>query len=350
MAAEGAVTATGRAPAALPYQPSWIDRLTQAIDRLPISPWAFYALLLVALVLFVNVVNWVGGLYAPGTFDLLQSGVAVYPVYMLAMVHYLNQVAGSKLTAFRPALDLGEREYQRLRTQLTTLPAREGALAGLAGVAFVALLYGSEVVGAGTQTLPAPVLIGRFLLGAFTFALLAGLIYHTIHQLRLVSRIHDMASRIDLFEPAPLYAFSNLTARTGIGLFALTVYSYLIDPRIDVVGVGLTVLVLVVAVAAFVVPLDGMHHRIVVQKEDLQAEAGRRLKAMLVQLHRSVDERDLTQSDELNKTIESLQMEREAIGQMPTWPWEPGTPRLFASALLVPLVLWLIIRVLERFV
>jgi hypothetical protein len=350
MAAEGAVTRTGRAQADLPYRPSWVDYLIHAIDRLPIPAWAFYVLLLAGLLLFVNAVDWIGGLYRPGTINPAQSGYAVYIVYMLAMMHYLNRVARSKLAAFRPALDMDEPAYLRLRHQLTTLPAREAALAGLVGLGFVVFLYASEVPGSGMATMSPAFLVGRFLIEGSTFALLAVLIYHTIHQLRLVSRIHAMASRIDLFEPAPLYAFSHLTARTGIGLVVLTVFSFIVDPSINVLGVALTALVLVVAAGAFVLPLEGMHSRIVVEKYRLQLEANRRMKATLSQLHRSVDEGDLSRADGLNKTLESLQLERDAIAKMPTWPWEPGTLRGFSAALLVPIVLWLIIRGLERFV
>lgn len=347
MAAEGAASASGLAASDLPRL-SWIDRLTRAIDRLPIPPWATYGLLVLGLALVANALNWIGGLAPPGTLDPLESGFAVYGPFMLAMVHYLNGVADAKLAAFRPALDLSPPEYERLRHELTALPAREGALAGLAGVAFIASLYVLELPGGAP--LPPAFVVGRFLIEGTTFALLAVLIYHTIHQLRLVSRIHALASHIDLFEPAPLYAFSHLTARTGIGLVVLTAYSFLIDPSINVLAVALTALVLVTAAAAFVLPLHGMHQRIVSEKERLQLEANRRLKTTLARLHQSVDERDLSNSDALNKTLESLQLERDAIARMPTWPWEPGTLRAFASALLIPVVIWLIIRALERFV
>jgi hypothetical protein len=350
MAAEGAVSATGRASAELPYRASWVDYLTRAIDRLPIPAWASYGVALVAVALLVNVVNWIGGLYPLGTFNAPESGYAVYGVYMLALVHYLNRIAGSKIAAFRPALDVSADEYQRLQHDLTTLPPKEAALAGLAGSAFVAFLYALELPGADTGTVSPAFLVSRFLIEGITFALLGVLIYHTIHQLGLVSRIHALASRIDLFDSAPLYAFSHLTARTGIGLVVLTAYSFLIDPRINVVGVGLAALVLVVAAAAFVLPLEGMHRRIVVEKERLQFQVDQRLKAALTELHQSVDERDLSVSDALNKMLGSLQLEREILARMPTWPWQPATLRGFISALLVPIVLWLIIRVLEGFV
>jgi len=88
----------------------------------------------------------------------------------------------------------------------------------------------------------------------------------------------------------------------------------------------------------------------VVEKEGLQLQADRRFKATLADLHRSVDERDLSVADGLNKTLASLQLEREALARIPTWPWQAATLRAFLSALLVPIVIWLIIRALERFV
>jgi hypothetical protein len=350
MAAEGAVSATGKASPDLPYPASWVDGLTHAIDRLPVPAWACYLLFLAGVGLFINGVNWIAGHYPPGTFHPTESGYAVYGVYMLALVHYLNGVAGSKIESFRPALDLDAVEYERLRYELTTLPARPGALTGLAGFAIVAVLYAVDPPGAGIDTLHAAVLVGRFVVEGFTISLLAVLIYHTIHQLRLVSRIYALASRIDLFEPAPLYAFSNLTARTGIGLVLLIAYGFLIDPSINVEAVVLTGPLLVVAASAFVLPLRGMHQRLVVEKEGLQLQADRRFKATLADLHRSVDERDLSVADGLNKTLTSLQLEREALARIPTWPWQAATLRAFLSALLVPIVIWLIIRALERFV
>jgi len=350
MAAEGPVGSIGRASGDLPHRSSWIDGLIRTIDRLPIPAWAFYLLLLAGVGFGINGILWIGGDYPPGQFQPAESGYAGYSVYMLALMHYLNGVAGAKIESFRPALGRSAPEYERLRYELTTLPARQAALAGLAGVTITAVLFAIDQLDAAADTLHPAVLAGRFVVEGLTLGLLAVLIYHTMHQLALVSRIHALASRIDLFDPAPLYAFSNLTARTGIGLVLLVAYGFLIDPVINVVAVVLTGLVLGVAAAAFVLPLRGMHDRIVVEKERLQLQADSRFKATLADLHRSVDERDLSVADGLNKTLASLQLEREALARIPTWPWQAATFRGFVSALLVPLVLWLIIRGLERFV
>ena len=348
MAAQDAVAPTGREPAAILYSPSWVDHLTHGIARLAGPAWGGYLLLLVGLVILINALNWIGGRYPAPTLDPLQSAYAVYAVYMLALIQHLNGVAGSAIASFRPALEVNASEYQRIRSELTSLPAREGALAGLAGLAFVGIMYVADLPDA--STLHPAVLIGTLAVEAFTIAVFAVLIYHTVHQLRLVSRIHALASRIDLFDPPTLHAFSTLTARTGIGLVLLLTYSYLIDPSIDPVGAAMTGVVVVVAAAAFVLPLEGMHRRIVVEKERLQREADRRLQATFAELHRSVDEHDLSLSDGLNKTLLSLQSERETLARIAAWPWQPGTLRAVVTALVVPIVLWLIFRALDRFV
>lgn len=46
--------------------------------------------------------------------------------------------------------------------------------------------------------------------------------------------------------------------------------------------------------------------------------------------------------------IAALMRERELIKSVSTWPWDPRMIRGFASALLLPVFLWLITRLLER--
>ena len=78
-------------------------------------------------------------------------------------------------------------------------------------------------------------------------------------------------------------------------------------------------------------PLRGVHLRIVSEKQRLQLQADRSFKAGWAELHRSVAERYLSVADGLNKTLASLQLEREALARIPTWPWQPATLRAFVS-------------------
>ena len=56
----------------------------------------------------------------------------------------------------------------------------------------------------------------------------------------------------------------------------------------------------------FVIPLLGMHRRLAAAKLRLQGAAEERLKAILGELNRDVDARDLARADALQKTLTSL--------------------------------------------
>ena len=52
---------------------------------------------------------------------------------------------------------------------------------------------------------------------------------------------------------------------------------------------------------------------------------------------------------DLNMAIASLEIEQKALSRIPTWPWQPETVRLLATALLLPLVLLLAQVILQFF-
>ena len=47
--------------------------------------------------------------------------------------------------------------------------------------------------------------------------------------------------------------------------------------------------------------------------------------------------------------INTLFTMRERLEKVPTWPWRPGTPRNFASAVLLPLLIWAVQQAAGRF-
>ncbi len=70
-------------------------------------------------------------------------------------------------------------------------------------------------------------------------------------------------------------------------------------------------------------------------------------RAALAELHERVDSGDLQGVEDLNSAIASLEIERQALSRIPTWPWQPETVRLLATALVLPLVLLLAQVVLQ---
>jgi hypothetical protein len=93
-----------------------------------------------------------------------------------------------------------------------------------------------------------------------------------------------------------------------------------------------------------------MHGRLVAEKDRLHAEGEARLKLLLGQLNGDIDTGDLGRSDALNKTIASMLQQREVLAKLPTWPWSTSTLRGFMTAILLPIVLFLIQRFLSQVV
>jgi hypothetical protein len=101
------------------YSPSWIDRFTAWLDRLPFPCWLSYLGLWLALLLPYSAVKWWDSAYPLGIFNgfhLLLTGTSVYG---LALMHYLDRNAGAALAAFRPVLTVDAQGYAALLYRLT---------------------------------------------------------------------------------------------------------------------------------------------------------------------------------------------------------------------------------------
>lgn len=107
-------------------------------------------------------------------------------------------------------------------------------------------------------------------------------------------------------------------------------------------GVGL------VAVVAFTWPLLGVHQLLSAEKEREQGAVAQRMALAIAELRRRVDAGDLEGIERLQSAMESLVIAEKTLDKIPTWPWHPGAAREMGAALLLPVILWLITRLLER--
>jgi hypothetical protein len=338
------------------YPPSWVDRLTDRIDALPGPAWVPYVVAFVAVAVVTNAVAWAEGFVPLGTLSPYLNSLAVYLVGGYAAIHYLDAAAMRAWATFRPALRIADDEADRVAYALTTMPARPTlgwTILGIGvAVAYAAGQYGAplDLAGEPIDLAGEPLTLGVVTaFGLVSFAGFAATIYHTLHQLRLIGRLHGYIDRIDLLNTDPLHAFSGVTAMTGGILLAFVYISLLTDPA-TLTNPALVVpflFVVPLAVACFVVPLYGVNRRIVAEKARRMTAANRRLEEALIDLDRRADSRDLTEADALNKQLSSLLAERDVIGRTPTWPWAPETVRGFATALILPIALWLIFRFLD---
>jgi hypothetical protein len=267
------------------------------------------------------------------------------------LIHHLDRFADRALDQFRPACDLDEAETADMRRRLTAMPAAPAAAAGLLGAAFVVAFYfAAPQLYRILQATPAQFALGLIIL-CVNFAFLGALIYHTVRQLRLVSAIYDRARRLDIFNLSPLYAFSGLSARTAIA-WALAIYlSAVVFPELtgNALAVAVVILQIALLLAVFTLPLIGIHQRIRAVKDKAVEEVGTSLQRAIQELNRRTDPFRLDDMDALNKLVTALIAGREVLAKVPTWPWSPGTPLAVGSALLLPVALFVIERLLGGF-
>jgi hypothetical protein len=332
------------------YSPSWIDRFVDWLERLPGPTWAAWLAFLLLGFLATTIGGWASGTVRPGVIDPVQSSYAIFLVAPFLVVRTLDRSAIRSLGAFAPSLDVDEAQLAGIAYRLTTIPARPALLIGIAGIALDALTWISDPAGAQVQG-PPYAIAGRAVLEFTIVAAWLGLTFGVIRQLRLVTQLHAQATHIDLFRQAPLHAFSHLTVRVGIAFIIVSGLSLLIttpEQLVQPFTFSFLAATVVVGVASFVVPLLGLHRRLAAEKAGLVDGANDRLKVTMSRLHEGVDGGDMALADQIQKTLTSLLQERDVLDRLPTWPFDPGTLRAFASAIALPIALWLVTRALER--
>jgi hypothetical protein len=332
-----------------PYPPSALNRLFSAIERLPRGGWWVYPLMFVALVLYHHASLWITGSRPVGSLSLDGIPGLAYGPYTIAAAHYFTRVGGSSIAAFRPASGLTDADYALRRYELVTLPAGRLWLSLAIGaiVAMGSMLSASAAAIApyGGTPMVAWVVFGPA--AVFGYGMIAVIVHQTLRQLRQVERLHREATALDLFDTGPIYAFSRLTVQIGIAFVFASYYALIVNAAFQA-GNAFSLAVIagsiVMGVACFIVPLWGIHGRLTAEKTALVRGVNLRAEALQEELYRRVDASNLAGVKDVTDALGGIHATREQIGRLSTWPWPPQVLRGFISAILLPVVVFLITR------
>jgi hypothetical protein len=336
-----------------PYPPSWVNHLTGWVARRKWPSWCFCFGLWLVLVAIQLAVLWVEGTYPVGTIFPAQLFIPTMIALFLGMIHFLDSRAETALATLRPALKASGAEYDRLRYQLTTMPAWPTILTSLTTIAVILLLGlltgedESSIEALAASPIAQTLLSALFWIGWWVFG---AFLYHSIHQLGQIDRIYTGYTRISLFSMSPLYAFSGVTALTAVTLVIATYGWTALNPEnlSDPAAIVTAFLITVVALAVFAWPMLGTRRLLARERGQKLDQVSQHLDAVFSEMHERIDKREIEELDDLNKIVAILKTERATLEAISTWPWQPETLRLLVTALLLPLLLWIVQVILQQ--
>lgn len=333
--------------------PSYLNRVIDAVRRSSVPAPVIYGLVWVTFV-----ATELAAKAADGTISDLRLIHVVLPTFAIAAfpaVHFFTDQAARALETARPLLRLSDEETDAFRLDLTVLragPASVAAAVGLASFVLLTLIQPAdtfEVLGTMTSPLVSAVeLTWQVLL----WSGVGPVAYLIARQMMIVANLTTHHTRIDLFALGPIYAYSRLTAAHAIFTAAVVVVGSVALSRLagTVQWGAFAGAALLLAGAAFVVPLWGAHRLIVARKAQHEDRIGRSMVRLIDELETVAERSELAAMDAPKTALEGIVLARDQVRAISAWPWRPETIRGVVSALLLPLLIWGATRVLETFV
>ncbi|MEJ2665579.1 MAG: hypothetical protein P8Z81_00500 [Deinococcales bacterium] len=334
------------------YRPSVLDRLVDAVARVPGWPPLVYLGLGAAVAALLHAIAVADGSVPLGAVSAPLIGFGTWGPLVLAAKAFTRRTASRSVDGFGPVFQGSEADRETLRLRLTSQPPAGTWLAGVAFVAFAvpATLLSEEYVrttGLFTSTaalaVEAPLLL-------FYLWLTGAAGYGIVHQLRIVNSVYANLTRVNVLRPEPLYALSRLTSYSAIAVL-LVQYNWIAgNPAVLRSSTALMTLLPwdVLALVLFLWPLWGAHRMLSDAKAGLLGELGLRVERAGSELRRAVDDGDGSRMGPLKDALLGLEASLRVVERASTWPWHPETPRLVMSAVLLPLGAWFLQQLVDR--
>jgi len=322
-----------------------VDRLMDFFARLPTPYWLTYLVLFILQSFLAHILSWIDGWLPPYTFNALNL---IFPLWLwgpLAIMTYLDSISLAAISSFTPLLDESDEDIQQLKEQFSTMPSRPLLINSIFWLLiYIALNYFSRQVFFVEYGLGTLAIVFALIMGLPAFLLGSSLYYHSIRQLKLIHQTVRKARQLNLFNLEPVYAFSQVTAKTGISWILMLSLTLLLFPLqlATILTLSTFAVQVILALAAFVLPVWIVHQRLEKEKRRLVTELNQRVERTLKKLHRSADEHILDEVGQINDLISGLNAEREILNKIPTWPWRPGVFTGFISAIVLPIMLFLL--------
>jgi hypothetical protein len=187
---------------------------------------------------------------------------------------------------------------------------------------------------------------------SLTFGMISFSVYHVAWAFTRIKKVFDNLKTVDIYDQNSIYALSRYSGLVVV-LTAVAIYlTFVLAPSLTELAsyywVAFNARVGVLALAIFWVPLRAVNRKLVSEKRRLLKNVSLRIKDMFELIHSRMDQHELKDILELRGALDALRAEREYIESIRTWPWRPATLTGVLTAIVLPLLIGLLLKVLSR--
>jgi hypothetical protein len=334
-------------PSIPPYKPRFLSRFFEIIEALPVPTWLLSLVIIVAAAVTQHWAAWDQGLIPQGEFNLHIFMVVTMVIAVFAGLRFGERAAVNALSDFSKLTRKTPREQHELAMRFLSIPLIPAILFLVIGFILGVYVYSTGLAGAipiASRALPVLNAVCWGIVNAISLMLFV----RAIHQMNQMRSLLDEL-KLDLFSLGPIYVLSGFSAKFaaiwlgfayGLNLISLpqfffTMYGQLLMGVISILGF-----------LYFLIPLMRINTRMRAEKQRLLDELGKRQRQLHERLMQASNTRSLSGIGALQTAIEALSHHRTELQKLPTWPWQPIAIRGLATTMLLPILTYLVQRLL----
>jgi len=333
-----------------PYKPSFIHKIYNWIDRLPGPYWLFSVGILIVTGLLNLIVAWKAKVLPFGEINWYYVTTGFFISFFIFSNDFIHRVAKNSVSEFVTTLEADESKKHLILFEFTHLPARTSRVIFILGVV-IGLFQGIYLFPTAPEMNPAfPELEVTMYSLSFGFAFI--FLFAVLRAASLIGRLFEEKVIIDIFEQTSLYAISRYAAWLVIVTAIPTYFNFLLTPSYIKTATFLTLVIAywLIVLVVFWLPLRGVNRKLVAEKRKLLKDVNLRIRNNFDLLHSKMDNDEYKNIADIHEMIITLQMERESIKSISTWPWQSGTLPGLLTAVILPVLGSLLVDIVSRFI
>jgi hypothetical protein len=331
-----------------PYKTSLTHAVYAWIDRLPGPYWLFAVGILVITGLLNLAVAWAKHVLPFGQINWYFATTGFFVSYFFFITDFLHRAANNAISEFITMLDTSENKKSLILFEFTHLPLKTSVIFFLLGLA-AGLYQGISLFSTAPEMNPAFPLL-EITMYSFSFGFAFIFLYTVFRSALLIGRLFEEKVIIDIFDQTRLHAISRYAAWLVVVTAIPTYFEFILVPTYVRTGtfLALGVLYWLVVLIVFWLPLRGVNRKLVAEKRRLMKDVNHRIAANFDLLHSKMDGKEYSNIADIREMIGTLQMERDHLKTISTWPWQTGTLPGLLTAVLLPMLGSLLIDVVNK--